>query len=110
MNRTAWSVNLSQHAAVNHRNWVGAWGGGGQDRNKNAHRRAQSVMACYCSLRWMRSALFWDFTQRGKVIPYRRFGTTYHPVFKDQSYYLALDDGTETLSRNVDKELPFDIA
>jgi len=29
----------------------------------------------------MTSALFWDFTQRRMVIPYRRFGTTYrsHP-------------------------------
>jgi len=25
----------------------------------------------------MRSALFWDFTQRIVVIPYRHFGTTY---------------------------------
>jgi len=25
----------------------------------------------------VRSALFWDVTQRGLVIPYRRFGTKY---------------------------------
>jgi hypothetical protein len=26
---------------------------------------------------YMRSALWWDFTQRIMAVPYRRFGTTY---------------------------------
>jgi len=45
----------------------------------------------------LRSALFWEITQRMVVIPYRRSGT---------SYRLTLEDGTEKLSRNVGKEFP----
>jgi len=41
---------------------------------------------------WMRSALFWNITQRRVAIPHRRFGTTYHP--------------RNRLSRNVGKGLP----
>jgi hypothetical protein len=33
---------------------------------------------------WMRSALFWDITQRMVAIPYRRFGTTYGSHLKSQ--------------------------
>ena len=32
----------------------------------------------------MRSAFFWDVTQRMMAISYRRFGTTYRPHFKGQ--------------------------
>jgi hypothetical protein len=31
---------------------------------------------------WMRSALFWDITQRMVTIPYWRFGTTYESHLK----------------------------
>jgi hypothetical protein len=51
----------------------------------------------------MRSALFWDVTQRRVVILYRRFG----PIFKGQE---VQEDGTDTLSRNVGKGLPLDAA
>jgi len=44
----------------------------------------------------MRTALFWAITQRVVAIPYRRFGT--------------LDDFTDSLSRNVGKELPLHAA
>jgi len=44
----------------------------------------------------LRSALFWEITQRMVVIPYRRSGI---------SYRLTLEDGTDRLSRNVGKEL-----
>jgi hypothetical protein len=54
----------------------------------------------------MRYDLFWDITQRRVVIPYRRFGH----IFKSQEYFLALEDGTDTLSRNVGKRLPLDAA
>jgi hypothetical protein len=40
----------------------------------------------------IRSALFWDITRRRVVIVYR-------------SFFLALEDGTNTLSRNVGKQL-----
>ena len=32
---------------------------------------------------WLRTALFWAVTQRGVVIPYRRFGTTYRSRQQD---------------------------
>ena len=32
----------------------------------------------------LRSALFWDIPQRIVVLPCRRFGTTYSPIFKGQ--------------------------
>ena len=46
------------------------------------------------------SALFWNITLRRVVSVYRRFGTT------DRS----LEDGTDTLSRNVCKQLRHDAA
>jgi len=73
----------------------------------------------------MKSVLFWDVTQRGVVIPcrrcettylshlqgpimqrrevrpYRCFGTNYRPHFQ----VLTLEDGTDSLSRKVGKEL-----
>jgi hypothetical protein len=48
----------------------------------------------------MRSALFWNFTHRGMVGVYRRFGTTYIPSYRVKS----------RLSRNVGTELPFHAA
>jgi len=44
----------------------------------------------------LRTALLWVVTHRVLVIPYRRF------VF----LFLTLEEGTDQLSRNVDKELP----
>ena len=49
----------------------------------------------------MGSAFFWDIAQRIAVIPYRRFGTPFGPIFKGQEF----DDGTDKLSRNAGKEL-----
>jgi hypothetical protein len=55
-----------------------------------------------------------DFTQRRMVIPYRRFGTTYHSHLRGSSSLsldcLALQNGTDTLSRNVGKELSLCVA
>jgi hypothetical protein len=44
---------------------------------------------------YLRSAFFLDFTQREVVVPYRRFGTTYRPIFKGQKDldFLNLGDG-----------------
>jgi hypothetical protein len=75
----------------------------------------------------MRSALFWDTTQRLVVILYGRFRTTYQshlqgprstvptfrvkpigPIFKGQEVFLSLGDRTDRLSRNVGKGLPLD--
>jgi hypothetical protein len=71
----------------------------------------------------VRSAFFCGITQRRVVILYRRFGDNVSvpssrvkkskmsnvsvPVFYD---FLNLEDGTDTLSRNVGKGLPFDAA
>ena len=79
----------------------------------------------------IRSALFWDITQCRVVILCRRFGTTYRPHIqgsrspkrkkKSSSFkkskkknlffldFLTLEDGTDTLSRNVGKGLPHDV-
>jgi hypothetical protein len=53
----------------------------------------------------MGSALFWDITQRRVIILYRRFRTTYRTslLFLD---FLTLEDGTDTLWRNVGTGLP----
>jgi hypothetical protein len=45
----------------------------------------------------MRSALFWDFMQHRIIVYWLRFGRTCR----------SLEDGTDTLSRNAGKELPF---
>jgi hypothetical protein len=58
----------------------------------------------------VRSAFFWDITQRRVVILYRCFGTTYQShLYKGQEIQEFLDlwkDGTDRFSRNVGKELP----
>jgi hypothetical protein len=65
---------------------------------------------------FMRSALFWDVTRRRVVIVYRRFETTSvsSSRTKSQESYSDSDstreDGTDTLSRNVGKQLPYDAA
>jgi hypothetical protein len=46
----------------------------------------------------MTSAVFWGIMRRRVVIVYRRFGL------------LAREDGTDTLYRNVGKQLPHDAA
>ena len=54
----------------------------------------------------MRIALFGDVTQRIVVILYRRLGTTYwYLVQGSRNIFLALEDGTDRLSPDVDKEL-----
>lgn len=45
----------------------------------------------------MRSAVLWDFMQHKIVVYWLRFGRTYR----------SLEDGTDTLSRDVGKKLPF---
>jgi hypothetical protein len=74
-----------------------------------------------------KSAVFWGITWRRVVIVYRRFGTTYgsHPhgsrvrvgkkAYKvDSGKYggvaMSREDGTDTLCRNVGKQLPHDDA
>jgi hypothetical protein len=47
-----------------------------------------------------RSALFWDIAQRRVGVVYRRFVLD----------FLALENGTDTLSRIVGKQLPHDAA
>jgi hypothetical protein len=47
-----------------------------------------------------RSAILWDITRRRVEIVYRSF-------FLD---FLALEDRSDTLSRNVGKQLPHDVA
>jgi hypothetical protein len=69
---------------------------------------------------WLRSALFWGITQRQMVILYRRFGTRCRPhllgsrsPFLDlgsRNPFLTLENGTDTLPRNVGKGLPLDAA
>jgi hypothetical protein len=62
---------------------------------------------CWCDLRSSGA------TQRRVLIVYRRFGTTYRPHFKGQEVQeeiLTLEDGTDTLSRNVGKQLLHDAA
>ena len=63
----------------------------------------------------IRSALFWDITQRRLVILYRRFGTTYRSVpsssIKKSKKKGLLHPWTwDTLSRNVGKGLPLHAA
>jgi len=53
----------------------------------------------------MRSAFFWVITQRVVVIPHRCFGTNYRSHLQG-SKKKSLEDGTDTLSRNIGKELP----
>ena len=52
--------------------------------------------------------LCWDITQHIVVIPYWHFRTTYWSHFQRSKYpsFLALEDGTSTLSWNTGKELP----
>jgi hypothetical protein len=57
----------------------------------------------------LRSALFWDITQRRAVIPYRCFGTTYRShlqELRNPRRELPLEVGTDWLSRNVGTQLP----
>jgi hypothetical protein len=58
----------------------------------------------------MRSSLFWVVTLRVLVVVYRGFGTAYRPYIEETMSpflnSLTLEDGTGTLSRNVDTQLP----
>ena len=49
--------------------------------------------------------LFWDTTQRGEVIPYRRFGTNCRSYLQASRSLVTLKDGTYRLPRNVGMEL-----
>jgi hypothetical protein len=77
------------------------------------------VCVCVCGLKLsLRTALFWGVTQRRVVILYRRFGTTYQSHLQGSRSqrrklvleFLTLENGTDTLSRNVGKGLPLDVA
>jgi hypothetical protein len=66
---------------------------------------------------FIRSLLIWDITRRRVVILYRRCGTTYRSHLqrsrsKEEKLFflesLILQDGTDTLSRNVGKGSPLD--
>jgi hypothetical protein len=74
------------------------------------HPRLQAAAAIL-----MRSVLFCTITQRRVIILYRCFGITYrsHPQGSRgprRVDFLSLEDGTDTLSRNVGKRLPLDAA
>jgi hypothetical protein len=63
----------------------------------------------------MRSALFWNITQRRVATFTDVSGQCIGSIFKSQEVlffldFLTLEDGTDTLSRNVGKGLPFDAA
>jgi len=64
----------------------------------------------------MKTALFWVITQRGVILHYRPFGTTYRSHVRESRSWLlttylfrvkilTLEDGTDRLSRNVGKKL-----
>jgi hypothetical protein len=60
----------------------------------------------------MISASFWDITQSAVAVPYRRVGQPVGRILQVQEIqetfldFLTLEDETDTLSRNVVKELP----
>jgi hypothetical protein len=65
----------------------------------------------------LRSSLFWDNTRRRVVIVYRRFGTTCRSHLHGSNVRVGKqrkkktrEVGTDTLSRNVGKQLPHDAA
>jgi hypothetical protein len=54
------------------------------------------------------TSVFWVITRRRVVIVYRRFGTTYRSHLQGSKFrvgILTLEDGTDTLSRNVGRNL-----
>jgi hypothetical protein len=59
----------------------------------------------------MRSAVLWDITRRRVVIVYRRVGTTYRSHLQGSRVrgLLTREDGTDTLYRNVGKQVPPDV-
>jgi hypothetical protein len=61
-------------------------------------------------LREVRSAFCWGITQRQVVILYRRFGTLSIPSSRVFLDFLALEDRTDAVSRNVCKQLALDAA
>jgi hypothetical protein len=65
------------------------------------------VLVCFhaSAATLMRPVLFWDITRRRVVIVHRRFGTMYRSHLLG---LLTLEDETDTLSRNVGKQLPHD--
>jgi hypothetical protein len=57
---------------------------------------------------FMRSARYWDVTQRRVVIHSDVSGQPIGPIFKDQEVQedFTLEDGNDTLPQNVGKWLP----
>jgi hypothetical protein len=56
-----------------------------------------------------RTAIFWDITQCIMGIPYRRVGASHRSHLHVSIYllgFLHLEDGADSLSRNVGKEFP----
>jgi hypothetical protein len=103
----------------------------------HSERREATTQPHGATTQKTRSALFWDITQRRVVILYRRFGTTYMfhlqgsrsllgPLSWDRYVvpkhryrittlrcvicFLALQDETDRLSRNIGTELPLYVA
>jgi hypothetical protein len=58
----------------------------------------------------MKTAFFWVITQRVVVIALRRLGVTYRSHLQGAIVQKCLEDGTDTLSINVGKELPLPAA
>jgi hypothetical protein len=62
----------------------------------------------------MRSALFWDITQRRVINPHRRFGTPIGPILKGKEVqdcldFLTLVDGADRLSVRNCHSMPSNI-
>jgi hypothetical protein len=49
--------------------------------------QVSQMLSCWLSVMWqdLRAAVFWDFTQRRVVIPFRRFGTNYRSQIQGSS-------------------------
>jgi hypothetical protein len=67
------------------------------------HNDEDSLSFLFSAAILVRIALFRDIMRRRVVIVYRRFGTTY---LSHLLVLLTLENGTDTLSRNVSKQLP----
>ena len=69
--------------------------------------KAQRLDAVYCGglkqMLRLRTELFWIIMQRVVVMSYRRFGTTYRSHLQGVK---NKKNGTDSLSRKVDKKLP----
>jgi len=70
---------------------------------------SQCNLICIDTYLWLRSAVFWDFSQRRVVIPYQRFGTTYRFYLQTSRCVSPSEDGpigcTEMSVRNYHSKL-----